>query len=80
MVCVGLPGPSVLQRLCQLPFIYFNSPNGRSILFPALIVLSLDINNRNIIEESVSMEFFKMYLDKNPHAISPYLRSSFLSK
>lgn len=73
MVCVGLPGPNLLQRFCQLPFPYFNTPRGRSILFPTLIGLAVDENNRPIIEESVNMDFFRIFLLKNKALLSPDL-------
>lgn len=76
MVCVGLPGPSLLQRLCQLPFPYFNTPKGRSLLFPTLIALAVDGNNRTIIEEDVSLDFLSIFAAKYPTSISPSLRKS----
>ena len=75
MVCVGLPGPSLLQRLCQLPFEYFNTAKGRLVLFPTLIALAVDENNRTIIEEDVSVEFFQLFASKSPLSISPTLRN-----
>jgi hypothetical protein len=66
MCQIGLPGPSLLQRLVRLPFSYFNTPRGRDILFPTLTILALDEKNRMVIEEDLSTDFIIMYLKKNP--------------
>lgn len=65
MVNIGLPGLSLLQRLCHLPFTYFNTVHGRSILFPTLITLAVDKNNRKIIEDDVSMDFFDLFMNRS---------------
>ncbi|KAK2721172.1 hypothetical protein QYM36_003447, partial [Artemia franciscana] len=49
--------PSVLQQLCQLPFIYFSDPSSRLVLFPTLLACSMEnVENKAIIEQEMNYE------------------------
>ncbi|KAJ2997940.1 hypothetical protein HDV02_005035 [Globomyces sp. JEL0801] len=63
MVQIGFPEKTLLQRLATLPFSYFGTKEGRLILFPTLIVLCLEESNRMVLEDVVSVEFLKMFLE-----------------
>ncbi|KAJ3271574.1 hypothetical protein HDV01_006536 [Terramyces sp. JEL0728] len=65
MMLIGLPDKSLVQRLVQFPFRYFNTKEGRDLLFPLLLSLSLDENNRRVIKDDLSVEFLLIYLERN---------------
>ncbi|CAO2634957.1 S phase cyclin A-associated protein in the endoplasmic reticulum [Lemmus lemmus] len=47
--------PTVLQKLCQLPFQYFSDPRLIKVLFPSLIAASYNnIQNKIILEQEMS--------------------------
>lgn len=47
--------PTVLQKLCQLPFPYFSDPRLIKVLFPSLIAACYDNRqNKVILEQEVS--------------------------
>lgn len=75
MMQIGLPGQSLLQRLVNLPFKYFNCDAGRSILFPTLAILAMDEKNRMVIEEDLSLDFLSIYFKRNPNCVDDELRN-----
>ncbi|KAL0154895.1 hypothetical protein M9458_049158, partial [Cirrhinus mrigala] len=47
--------PSVLQKLCQLPFQYFSHPRLIKVLFPSLICACYNnLQNKVILQQEMS--------------------------
>ncbi|CAM9199997.1 unnamed protein product, partial [Hapterophycus canaliculatus] len=60
------PTPTVLQRLCNLPFRYFSEPRHRSALLPTLIsICKENVGNRVAAENFLNLEFLASFLEEN---------------
>ncbi|XP_028408191.1 S phase cyclin A-associated protein in the endoplasmic reticulum-like isoform X2 [Dendronephthya gigantea] len=56
--------PTLLQKLCSLPFQYFSNPRLRNILFPTLICSCYqNEQNKDILEQEVSCALLNNYLE-----------------
>ncbi|XP_046858949.1 S phase cyclin A-associated protein in the endoplasmic reticulum-like isoform X2 [Xenia sp. Carnegie-2017] len=56
--------PTLLQKLCSLPFQYFSNPRLRNILFPTLICACYENEqNKEILEQEVSCALLSNYLE-----------------
>ncbi|CAM9839959.1 unnamed protein product [Ectocarpus sp. 6 AP-2014] len=62
----GGPLPSILARLCDLPFRYFSGPRHRAVLLPTLMsICHANVGNRIAAEEELSSEFLAEFLEEN---------------
>ena len=57
--------PTILEKLCQLPFNYFLTDELQKVLNPTLLAACFENDrNREVIERNVSLKFVKVYLQK----------------
>lgn len=72
---LGLSNP-LIKRLAQLPFQYFLQPRYQNVLFPTLIILCMgeEDMNRIIIQDEMSLEFMKMFIETTQVDVSPRMK------
>jgi hypothetical protein len=64
--------PTVLQKLCQLPFQYFSDPRLIKVLFPSLIAACYNNRqNKVILEQEMSCVLLATFIQVPP-SIRPY--------
>uniref|UniRef100_A0A8C1NBX3 S-phase cyclin A-associated protein in the ER n=1 Tax=Cyprinus carpio TaxID=7962 RepID=A0A8C1NBX3_CYPCA len=69
--------PSVLQKLCQLPFQYFSHPRLIKVLFPSLICACYNnLQNKVILQQEMSCVLLATFIQVNRSAFTPSLRCS----
>ena len=57
--------PTILEKLCQLPFNYFFDNDLQKVLNPTLLAACFENNiNREVIERNVSLKFVCKYLER----------------
>uniref|UniRef100_A0A8C1U152 S-phase cyclin A-associated protein in the ER n=1 Tax=Cyprinus carpio TaxID=7962 RepID=A0A8C1U152_CYPCA len=67
--------PSVLQKLCQLPFQYFSHPRLIKVLFPSLICACYNnLENKVILQQEMSCVLLATFIQVNRSAFTPSLR------
>uniref|UniRef100_A0A672SR22 S phase cyclin A-associated protein in the endoplasmic reticulum-like n=1 Tax=Sinocyclocheilus grahami TaxID=75366 RepID=A0A672SR22_SINGR len=74
--------PSVLQKLCQLPFQYFSHPRLIKVLFPSLICACYNnLQNKVILQQEMSCVLLATFIQVNRSAFTPSLpcNSDFVS-
>jgi hypothetical protein len=55
--------PSILQQLCNLPFVYFSQPDLKRILFPTLLSCCHDNEeNTGILTEEMNWQLIDDFL------------------
>eukprot|EP00743_Colponemidia_sp_Colp-15_P003156 GILK01003409.1.p1 GENE.GILK01003409.1~~GILK01003409.1.p1 ORF type:complete len:917 (+),score=221.09 GILK01003409.1:142-2751(+) len=56
-------GPTLLQKLCSLPFQYFVDGSSKDILFPTLVVACFDNpRNKNILQQEMNIDLLIKYI------------------
>ena len=56
----------ILQKLCNLPFIYFMDKKNRDILYPTLIIASYqNIRSLAILHQEIDLIVLAKFLDEN---------------
>uniref|UniRef100_A0A8C1S1D1 S-phase cyclin A-associated protein in the ER n=1 Tax=Cyprinus carpio TaxID=7962 RepID=A0A8C1S1D1_CYPCA len=64
--------PSVLQKLCQLPFQYFSHPRLIKVLFPSLICACYNnLENKVILQQEMSCVLLATFIQVNRSAFTP---------
>ncbi|QDZ23859.1 hypothetical protein A3770_11p63770 [Chloropicon primus] len=57
--------PTILEKLCQLPFNYFFTDELQKVLNPTLLAACFkNDRNREVTERNVSLKFVRVYLEK----------------
>uniref|UniRef100_A0A9J8CVQ9 S-phase cyclin A-associated protein in the ER n=1 Tax=Cyprinus carpio carpio TaxID=630221 RepID=A0A9J8CVQ9_CYPCA len=75
--------PSVLQKLCQLPFQYFSHPRLIKVLFPSLICACYNnLENKVILQQEMSCVLLATFIQVNRSAYTPSFtcNSDFVSR
>uniref|UniRef100_A0A8C2Q914 S-phase cyclin A-associated protein in the ER n=1 Tax=Cyprinus carpio TaxID=7962 RepID=A0A8C2Q914_CYPCA len=75
--------PSVLQKLCQLPFQYFSHPRLIKVLFPSLICACYNnLQNKVILQQEMSCVLLATFIQVNRSAFTPSFtcNSDFVSR
>uniref|UniRef100_A0A8C1NZC8 S-phase cyclin A-associated protein in the ER n=1 Tax=Cyprinus carpio TaxID=7962 RepID=A0A8C1NZC8_CYPCA len=75
--------PSVLQKLCQLPFQYFSHPRLIKVLFPSLICACYNnLENKVILQQEMSCVLLATFIQVNRSAFTPSFtcNSDFVSR
>uniref|UniRef100_A0A673IJT9 S phase cyclin A-associated protein in the endoplasmic reticulum-like n=1 Tax=Sinocyclocheilus rhinocerous TaxID=307959 RepID=A0A673IJT9_9TELE len=75
--------PSVLQKLCQLPFQYFSHPRLIKVLFPSLICACYNnLQNKVILQQEMSSVLLATFIQVNRSAFTPSFtcNSDFVSR
>lgn len=68
--------PTVLQKLCQLPFQYFSDPRLIKVLFPSLIAACYNNRqNKTILEQEMSCVLLATFIQVPPVLCPLLLRS-----
>eukprot|EP00752_Nemacystus_decipiens_P012178 g10796.t1 len=63
------PPPTILGRLCNLPFRYFSEPRHRAVLFPTLIAACHEhLGNAAVASSDLAMELLAEFLEGNLRA------------
>jgi len=69
--------PTILQRLCALPFQYFSDARHKRILFPTLIAACfMNTRNKSILEQEMSTDLLVAYLHEETASVSIATNSS----
>lgn len=69
--------PTVLQKLCQLPFQYFSEPRLTKVLFPSLLAACFNNrHNRTILEQEMSCVLLATFVQVPPAAGSGLTRAA----
>ncbi|XP_036048547.1 S phase cyclin A-associated protein in the endoplasmic reticulum isoform X2 [Onychomys torridus] len=73
--------PTVLQKLCQLPFQYFSDPRLIKVLFPTLIAASYNnLQNKTILEQEMSCVLLATFIQDFAQTPGPVDNQSSYSK
>lgn len=69
--------PTILQRLCSLPFQYFSQDYFKAVLFPSLISACFQ-NQRNkaILEQEMNADFLRTFIQDEANALETQTQMS----